>query len=222
MQAVVFDFDGVIVDSEILHDEALRAVCNPLGIDWEGHPWIGWPDAEVLREVFNRRGEPLPDARLAELLHAKTEVVLKQVHAGLYSPYPGSIELVRAAAAVAKVAVCSAGMRDQIIPVLEHLGVLSLLSTLIAYEDTTRSKPDPQPYALAATRLSANPARCIAIEDSPRGVSSARAAGFTVIAVGHTTPRESLTAAHQFAPSTASLSIATLQSLIAATKSSQI
>ncbi len=153
MQAVVFDFDGVIVDSEILHDEALRAVCKPLGIEWRGHPWIGWPDADVLREVFTRRGEPLSESRLAELLRTKTQVVLQQVHDGLYTPYPGSIELIRAAAQTTKIGVCSAGLRDQITPVLEHLGVLQLMSALVAYEDTTRSKPDPQPYALAAERL---------------------------------------------------------------------
>jgi HAD superfamily hydrolase (TIGR01509 family) len=214
MQAVVFDFDGVIVDSEILHDEALRAVCSPLGISWEAHPWVGWPDADVLHEVFRRRGESLARPRLDELLRVKTAVVLEQVHAGRYTPYPGVLELLRDSARVARVGVCSAGLRDQITPVLEHFGVLPLLSALVAYEDTARSKPDPEPYALTAHRLDVNPARSIAIEDSPRGVASARAAGFTVVAVGHTSPRDALSHAHHFAPSTTSLTLSTLQSLI--------
>lgn len=214
MQAVVFDFDGVIVDSEILHDEALRAVCKPLGIEWHGHPWIGWSDADVLREVFTRAGQSLSESRLTALLGTKTEVVLEQVRAGLYTPYPGSIELMREAAKVAKVAVCSAGMREQIIPVLEHLGVDGLLSALITCEDTKRTKPDPDPYVLAASRLEAAPSRSIAIEDSPRGTRSAWGAGFNVIAVGHTLPRERLVFAHCFAPRTADLSVSMLQALI--------
>lgn len=215
MQAVVFDFDGVIVDSEILHNEALRAVCTPLGITWEGHPWVGWPDADVLQELHRRRNESLPESRLAELLREKTAVVLEQVHAGLYTPYPGILELMRSAAAAARIAVCSAGMRDQILPVLEHLGVLPLLSALVAFEDTTKSKPDPEPYTLAAKRLSVDPARSIAIEDSPRGVASARAAGFNVVAVGHTSPREALSHAHSYSPTAQTLSIDSLRALAA-------
>ncbi len=215
MQAVVFDFDGVIVDSEILHDEALRAVCRPLGIEWAGHPWIGWPDAEVLIEVMRRRGEPLSRVRLDELLRVKTEVVLEQVRAGLYVAYPGVIELIRSCAAVARVGVCSAGLREQIVPVLEHLGIGSLPAALVAYEDTEKSKPDPEPYVLAARRLEVDPGRSIAIEDSARGVASARAAGFRVVAVGHTSPREELGRAHHYAASAEGLSVAVLRSLLA-------
>lgn len=214
MQAVVFDFDGVIVDSEILHDQALRAVCEPLDFHWEGHPWVGWPDADVFIEIHKRHARPLEKHQLADLLERKTRVVLQQVRDNLYSPYPGSLELIRAAASAAPVAVCSAGLRDQILPVLEHFGVGSLLSALVSFEDTTRSKPDPQPYLLAAQRLAVDPALSIAIEDSPRGVTSARAAGFNTIAVGHTSPRAELAHAHLFSPSTAALTLQTLRSII--------
>lgn len=211
MDAVVFDFDGVIADSEVLHDAALREVCEPHGIAWEGHPWVGWADADVLREVFRGRGGALRDSHVADLLREKTRVVLRQVERGEYRPYPGSLELIRECAASARVGVCSAGLRDQIIPVLEHFGVLGRVGVVVACEDTPRSKPDPAPYVLAASRLGVRPGRSIAIEDSPRGVASARSAGFTVVAVGHTSPPESLAGAHHFSQSTAELTLAALR-----------
>lgn len=213
MDAVVFDFDGVIVDSENLHDEALRDVCAPLGFSWEGEPFVGWPDADVLIELHRRRGIELSEKRLAELLEIKTRAVLRQVAAGLYHPYAGSVELIRAAAARGPVGVCSAGLRGQIIPVLERLDVLRDVAAVVSYEDTRASKPDPAPYLLAADKLGVDPARSVAIEDSPRGVASARAAGYRVVAVGHTSTRERLTQAHRFAPRISDLTLATLSGL---------
>ncbi|MDX2114902.1 MAG: HAD family hydrolase [Planctomycetota bacterium] len=216
MDALVFDFDGVIADSEHLHDEALRVVCEPLGFDWEGDAWVGWPDAEVFRELYRRRGERLSDRGLAELLERKTEAVLVQVRAGLYRVYPGSVELMRAAARVAKVGVCSAGLRGQIVPVLESFGALECVSTIVAYEDTPRSKPDPGPYLLAAERLGSRPGSSVAIEDSVRGVAAARGAGFRVVAVGHTTARERLGEATMFEPTIATLTVDRLMALVRA------
>lgn len=214
MEALVFDFDGVIVDSEHLHDQALREVCRPLGFEWSGEPWVGWPDAEVLIELHRRRGEALAHTRLAELLAKKTEAVVRQVEAGLYRPYAGSLELMRSGAAHTRIAVCSAGLRGQIVPVLESFGVMPLVTALVAYEDSARSKPDPAPYLLAAERLGARPARSVAIEDSPRGVASARGAGFRVVAVGHTSARDDLRDAHMHVHAINELSIDVLSTII--------
>lgn len=219
MDALVLDFDGVIVDSERLHDEALRVVCAPLGIGWEGHPWVGWPDAEVMHEVLARAGMiggTEREARVRSLLEEKTSVVLEQVRRGRYEAYPGSVELIGSAAEVAKVGVCSAGLREQILPVLEQLGVLRHLSTVVAWEDTPRGKPDPAPYRLAAERLGVRPERCIAIEDSARGVASATGAGMTVVAVGHTTHKEALGQAHRFVESIGELTVEGLRALCSA------
>ncbi len=187
MRALLLDFDGVIVDSEHLHDQALRAVCAPLGFDWPGEPFIGWSDADVLRHLHAARDSPLTARALDDLLARKTEVVLRQVRAGLYRAYPGAIELIEAASEAGPVGVCSAGMRAQIEPVLAQLGVLPRLSTIVSVEDVALSKPDPAPYLLAAERLALEPRSCVAIEDSPRGVTAAKGAGCFTIAVAHTT-----------------------------------
>lgn len=216
MDALVLDFDGVIAHSEHLHDQVLKALCEPLGLTWEGEPFVGWPDADVLRHLFAQRGQPLPPERLQELLATKTGLVLQQIREGLYQPYPGVIELVRDAASQMPVAVCSAGMREQILPVLARFGVGPLVRTVVAIEDTPRTKPHPDPYLEAARRLGVTPERAVAIEDSPRGVESALAAGFLVLAVGHTTPSSRLSRAHAFAPSLTDVSLSGLRALVAA------
>lgn len=207
MRALLLDFDGVIVDSEHLHDQALRAICEPMGFAWEGDAWVGWPDAEVFIELYRRRGEELPPERLAALLREKTRVVLGQVREARYRAYPGVIELIKEAARTVPVAVCSAGLRGQIVPVLEFLGVDMHIMTVVAHEDTPRSKPDPAPYLLGASRLGVEPRECVAIEDSPRGVASARAAGCTVVAVEHTSPRARLAEAHRVVERIGELSV---------------
>lgn len=220
MQAVVFDFDGVLADSEHLHDLALREICTPLGFTWSGDAWIGWPDADVFRELFRRRGEDLDEERLARLLEAKSGVVIKQVRDGLYRPYPGIIELVQSLAPTLPIGVCSAGLREQVLPVLEQFGVRERLSCVVTFEDTPRSKPDPAPYLLAAERLGVAPASALAIEDSPAGVASAHAAGFRVLALGHTNPRDALRTAHHFVPSARALTSAVLRSFFEAQEDS--
>jgi HAD superfamily hydrolase (TIGR01509 family) len=211
MRALLLDFDGVIVDSEHLHDLALREVCEPLGFTWQGDAWVGWPDAEVLIELHRRRGEALPAERLATLLEQKTSVVLAQVSDQRYRAYPGVVELIREAARAVPVAVCSAGLRGQIVPVLEFLGIAGDIGVVVAFEDTARSKPDPAPYLLGASRVGVPPHECVAIEDSPRGVASAKAAGCTVIAVAHTSPVERLSAADLVVGKIGELTLASLR-----------
>lgn len=215
MRALLLDFDGVIVDSEHLHDLALREVCEPMGFAWSGDAWVGWPDAEVFIELHRRRGEALAAERLAALLEQKTAVVQAQVRDRLYRAYPGIIGLIRETAREVPVAVCSAGLRGQIVPVLEFLGIASEITAVVAFEDTPRSKPDPAPYLLGAERVGVPASECVAIEDSPRGVASARAAGCAVIAVAHTSPVERLSAAHRVVGKIGELSLAAIREVSA-------
>jgi len=198
MRGLLMDFDGVIADSEALHDEALRAVCEPLGFRWGGEPFVGWPDAEVFVHLHRDSGRDLSAEGLADLLARKTEVVLEQVRSGLYRAYPGAVELIRDAARSVPVAVCSAGLRDQIVPVLEMFGVSSVVRAVVSAEDTPRTKPAPDPYLLGADRIGIAAADCVAVEDSERGVAAAKAAGCITIGVGHTSARERLRAADWF------------------------
>src|SRR5690606_36880434 len=116
--------------------------------------------------------------------------------------YEGTLALIRAAAERCPVTVCSGSGRLSVEPVLRKLDLLNFLGAIVTADDVTRTKPDPAPYLLAASRLAVAPERCVAIEDTPTGVRSARAAACEVIGVAHTVPASSLAEAHRVVPGT--------------------
>ena len=202
----MFDLDGVIVDSEPLHAEALASVCGTHGVPFDGPRFVGWSDASAMRKAFDEAGKVASEAQFAELLDRKNRRLLDSLRNGRIRPYPGVVHLVRAlCAARVPLAVCSAALRREIEPTLETLGLTDSFQVIVGCEDAPRTKPHPDPYLLAAERLGAAPARSIAIEDSPHGVASAKDAGFTVFALGHTTPPERLARADQWRPTIAAL-----------------
>lgn len=205
-EAIVFDLDGVIVDSEPLHAEALASVCRAHGVAFDGPRFVGWSDAAALRQAFGDAGKEATDAQFADLLDRKNRRLLDSLHNGRIRPYPGVINLVRAlCAARVPLAVCSAALRREIEPTLEKLGLTDSFTAIVGCEDAPRTKPHPDPYLLAAERLGVSPARSIAIEDSPHGVAAARDAGYVVYALGHTTPAERLSRANHFRMTIAAL-----------------
>ena len=125
----------------------------------------------------------------------------------LITPFAATISLLRAASTSMPVAVCSGSVRDTVLRGLERLGVMDCLRTVVTADDVTRNKPAPDPYLLAAERLQIDPAHAAAIEDSPTGITSARAAGLYVYGVAHSFPRERLSHAHVVHDSTASITV---------------
>jgi beta-phosphoglucomutase len=212
--AIVFDFDGVLVDSEAAHGEALGAAGAALGlsspVDRPGW-YIGLGDAECFRQMAVFSGRKLTPLDLDLLMTRKALHFGRQCRAGRIAAFPGSIALVHAAAEVAPIAVCSGSRRTEILPILEMLGLADLLSALVTADDVARTKPDPMPYLLTAARLSISPSACIAIEDSPAGIAAALAAGYRRIhAVCHTFEPARLAQAHQIHHSTEGMSVAEL------------
>ncbi|MGD9692186.1 MAG: HAD family hydrolase [Phycisphaerales bacterium] len=203
MRALISDFDGVILNSEPIHEAAIRDALQDLNLakaaewsDWSR--FVGHGD----REAFRRMLED------ASLLHLLTEPLftdfqrLKKHHIthrladAAHLAYPVTLTLLRAVhAAGLTLAVCSGSRRHEVIPVLDALNLTPLLSTVVTCDDVANTKPDPEPYLLAATRLNLPPSECLAIEDTPVGVTSARAAGCRVLAVLHSAPEAVLRAA---------------------------
>jgi beta-phosphoglucomutase len=198
--AIVFDFDGVLVDSEAAHGAALAAAGESMALCQPGppHDWyIGLGDVECFRRMAEAGGRTLSEADIALLIERKAEAFAAECRAGNVNVFPGAVELVRAAAEEAPIAVCSGSRRRDILPILETLGLVNLLRTVVTAEDVARTKPDPLPYLLTAERLGVPPGGCVAIEDSPAGVAAAVAAGYgRVHAVCHTFSRNRLAAAH--------------------------
>ena len=191
------------MDTEPLHYEAFQAVLRPLGL---GHDYahymefyIGFDDRDAIREAFREAGRLLDDATLAELMEAKAGELLQIAGRGVES-FPGVVSLVRELMEHGiPLAVASGALRHEVVTFMEALGLREAFPLIVAADDVDRSKPDPETYRAALDRVaeklgdhSLDPRSCIAIEDTPAGIQSARAAGLYVIGVTNSFPAEEL------------------------------
>jgi beta-phosphoglucomutase len=195
LRAMVFDFDGVIVDSEPLHHAAfVRVLFEPLGLDCDYdryvQQYIGCDDRDAIRQAYAQAGRALDDAALSALIDRKA-AAFAQVVAGGVAPIDGAVELIDAAAGRMPLAVASGALRSDIeliLPAIADGRLADRFAAMVTADDVERSKPDPATYLLAARRLAIEPARCLAIEDTPAGLAAARAAGMMTLAVATTHP----------------------------------
>lgn len=190
--ATLFDFNGVLVDDELVHLAAFRDAVAPLGItiddrDYFEH-YLGFDDKGAFRALLEKHGLPVTDTRVAELVRTKEPLYLDRARASLET-FPGASELVRRRAAVGPVAVVSGALRPEIELGLGVLGVRALVGHIVSSEDTPASKPDPEGYKMGIRWLEAvsarEPQRALVIEDSVDGIAAAKAAGLPCVAVTH-------------------------------------
>jgi HAD superfamily hydrolase (TIGR01509 family) len=223
LDAVIFDFDGIIVDTEPLHYRAFQEILAPLGLgySWDDYleRYIGFDDRDAIREVFRRGDRTLDDAVLQRLIREKGEAFNRIIAAGV-SPYPGVVELIESLRGSLPLAICSGALPSDIAPILAQLGISGHFDVIVTAADVAASKPDPASYALAAARLNkAFPAReilpqdCLAIEDTPAGIASALGAGLKVLAVTNSYPEEELNGADRIVSSLAGLNLDRLRTL---------
>jgi beta-phosphoglucomutase len=198
VQAVVFDFDGVLADSEPLHLQAYQALLAPQGIhldkDTYCERYLGYDDEGALRKMAEDNGLLLGDEEI-DLLIVEKGRVFESLVGSRDVLYPGAADCVRRLAAAWPVGVASGALRADIDLILRGARVGELFQFIVAAGDTGRTKPAPDPYLRAAALHGVAPSACVAIEDSRWGLESARAAGMRTIAVTHTYPRAALTAA---------------------------
>jgi HAD superfamily hydrolase (TIGR01509 family) len=182
IEAVVFDMDGVLVDTEHLWDEVREALTEEWGGRYtpeaqEAMMGMSSPEwSRYLHEVVGLR-EP-PEVINAEVVRR----MLERYEADL-PVVPGAVEAVRRLAAAGyRLAVASSSNRELIDAVLRRLELTSVFDVTVSSEEVARGKPAPDVYLETARRLSVEPARCAAIEDSGSGIRAAHAAGMRVIA----------------------------------------
>jgi HAD superfamily hydrolase (TIGR01509 family) len=225
LRAIVFDFDGVLADSEPIHFAAFRDVLAEAGVplteaDYYGR-YLGFDDVGVFRAVAADRGVTWSAGRLTELTAIKAQRVeqLEHEHPVLF---PGVDAVVRRAAARVPLAIASGALGVEVRRVLDNAGLTSSFAAIVAAEDTTASKPAPEPYTRALARLGEqlgtqlSPGSVAAIEDSRWGIKSARAAGLRTVAVLHTYAREELSGADLVFPAIADLDLDALDRLCSA------
>ncbi|MQY08658.1 HAD family hydrolase [Actinomadura macrotermitis] len=182
LQAVLFDMDGLLIDSERLWLAVEHEVMARLGGEWSEehqHDLVGGSLDRAVAYMLELSGSDVPPARVGEWLLAG---MAEQLGAGV-PLLPGAKELlaeVRAAGVPA--ALVSSSHRRLIEPVLDAIGREHFAVT-VAGDEVARTKPDPEPYLTAAARLGADPRRCVVLEDSPNGLAAAEAAGCRTVAV---------------------------------------
>ena len=201
-EAVIFDFDGVIVDTEPLHYAAFQRTLEPLGLhfSWQEYidTYIGFDDRDAFRHAFASQGMPLEPAQLIRLIEQKAGYFLEVIGSGVPA-YPGVLELITYLHTNKfPLAICSGALRSDIDPILDMLGISGLFDVIVTAEDVATSKPDPECYVLAFQRLqsafenSFSIDTAIAIEDTPAGISAAKGAGLRVCAVTNSYPADKL------------------------------
>lgn len=204
MRAVVFDFDGVLVDSEPVHFRAMRESLLPEGITIETDEYagcyMGYDDREAIRLALERHGIGGQPERVHEVAVRKAalyERLMPEV------PFlPGARELARSLAERMPVGIASGARRREIEAILRVAGLRDAFSAIVGAEDVRQGKPHPEPYltamALLAPRAPGLRAEeCVVFEDSVAGVAAARAAGMKVVGVTTSNPVARLAAAHR-------------------------
>jgi beta-phosphoglucomutase len=188
LKAILLDFDGVIAETDNHHIAAWQRTLSALG--WQIPDEVAARSAEIddrefLVELFAQRG--IVSAKIEDWIRRK-QVLTVQMLKNSPRLYPGSVELIRLLKGRAKLGIVSGTCRENIRVILEAAGLGECFETIVSKEDVTSVKPAPDAYQLALRKLRVSAKSAVAIEDSPTGVASARAAGIRVIAIGHRHP----------------------------------
>ena len=221
LSAVIFDFDGVIADTEPLHFASFRQTLNEIGIsltesDYYAN-YLGYDDRGCFIAALTTHQRPLDSAALAQLMRRKAHAYLESVKDHLII-FPGVREFVREAAAAYPLAIASGALRHEIELILEQAGLQKEFLHITSAEDVTRGKPDPEPFLQALNALNrrcpeqAIPAgSCLVIEDSIPGIRGAKTAGMKVLAVANTHTIQDLHDAHAITQSLAQVRLSELR-----------
>jgi HAD superfamily hydrolase (TIGR01509 family) len=192
VRAVIFDMDGVIVDSEPYSLRALIDILRQYSIE---------PTEDDIRRSYGRRiRDDFVDYFSRYGVTADLDTAIARKHARYYhlaagrlKPFPGVMALVKRLHAYGyRLALASSGDRVKVAFGMQALGLDGTFESVVCGDDVRRGKPDPEIYVLAAQRLGIPPAGCVAIEDAPAGVEAAKRAGMRCIAVTNSVAHEQL------------------------------
>ena len=219
LQAVIFDFDGIIVDSEPWHYKALNTVleADHIHIEWDLYQdlYIGFDDRDALKTAFKKAHKRLSSKKLAERIAQKATVFEQYANRGEILTLPGAIQLIKSIPIRLPIGLCSGALRSDVEPIITAHRIKENFRSIVTAEDTKKSKPDPAPYQLSLKNLKiTEPTNSVAIEDTPAGIHSAKAAGMKVLAVTTSFSAEHLTQADAIANSLENVNRKTLEDMI--------
>jgi len=190
--AVIFDLDGVLIDSGPAHRESWQALGAELGIEVSDQAVgavFGRKNRDIVPILFGDDRTPQEVRRLG----ARKEELYRDLVRGKVPVSEGAVELVRYYRAGGyQLAIGSSTPRANIHLALGEMGIAELFEVLVSGEDVSVGKPDPMVFLTAASRLGVPPGECLVIEDAPAGVEAGKAAGMAVVALAGSYPREKL------------------------------
>ena len=173
-RAILFDCDGTLVDTMPVHREVWQQIFARHSFEITDEWWDAWANVALL--PFVRQAIPQATPKDADALNDEATVLyLDALHR--IDPLEHVIQVARDHHGTVPLAVVTGGYRDVVVPTLDAAGITGLFDIIVTADDVTRSKPAPDLYVLAMQRLSVDPLRCLAYEDSEIGMASARDAG---------------------------------------------
>lgn len=226
LRAVIFDFNGIIVDDEPIHFELFQKVLGNEGIGLTEETYyaryLGFDDRGAFMAAYREERRPLDEAELSRLIHRKA-LYYQEAIRNKVTIFPGVKTLVPALAQSLPLAVASGALRHEIEAILSTAGLLNYFGAIIAAEDVKQGKPEPEIFLQALEKLNAqledghpiDAADCIVIEDSKEGIRGARRAGMKCLAVANSHAAEQLVEATAVVNSLEEVGLAYLQQLCA-------
>lgn len=229
LRAILFDFNGILVDDEPIHLELFQRVLGEEGIELPAEDYyrdyLGLDDRACFAAVLARAGEDVAPGRLVRLIARKATYYQARVRREGYPFFPGAVELVlEAATAGLMLGVVSGALREEVEGALSQPSVRDRFKVLVTAEDVEESKPDPQGYRRALELLNAQPPlperlvhphEVLAVEDSPAGLAAARDSGLVTLGVAQTYAGDRLSGADLVVPRLDGLGLEGLQALFA-------
>lgn len=206
LKAILFDFDGVLADTEPLHFRMFQQVLYeegiPLSEDAYYQKYVGFDDKDCFHAILAEHGRSIAPETIRRLVAWKAVMMLDHLKA---TPvvYPGIVEFVKSSASRYRLAVVSGALRQEIELILQTAGMRTDFEHLTSAEDVRNGKPDPEGYLHALRSLNRNAPvlapECLVIEDTLFGIQAAHAAGVRCLAVSTTLPADQLAGADAIA-----------------------
>lgn len=204
-KAVLFDFNGIIIDDEPLHLRLFQELCHEEGIELSTHAYyeryLGYDDKGCLSAVFRDHGRSLAPEKLQQLIDKKAHHYLQSIQSDARL-FPGVMALVKHLEGRVLRAIVSGALRQEIIFICQKLGLADAFDVIVSANDTHFGKPHPEGYLKGLEALQARGAplplsaeACLVIEDSLAGIEAAHAAGMRCLAITNSYAKEELQSA---------------------------
>lgn len=229
LRAILFDFNGVLVDDEPIHLEMFQRVLGEEGVSLTAGDYyaryLGLDDRSCFAAVLTAAGEQPSVPRLMRLITRKSSYYRERIREQGYPLFPGAAELVRELAAAGRMlGVVSGALRDEVEGALRQAGLRDLFKVLITAEDVAEGKPAPEGYLRALEDLNSvpplperliHPHEVLAVEDSPAGLAAAAEVGFVTLGVAQSFPAARLRDADAVADRLQGMTLPRLEQLFA-------